>query len=228
MKEPVMTQCGNQQCDCRTDEDVARLRAKGWTCEAPKSHVVEGQVYRHRKTTNAEPWGYGLYRLREGVTEYQVRDADDWLLSCVPAGWLAREVASGERVPYIPPVPVFKVGDWVMGNGDDYRFSGPERVEEHRVNKPTHTVRLRHGWYDAQKLRHATDEEITAAKRITPKVGMLLERVGTGMMLQCTVVASTYASFNCLNAKGIVTIRYSDLITDHYTIRDSVTIQGVC
>lgn len=126
--------------------------------------------------------------------------------------------------------PQFKVGDWVT----DVRYGwGTIQVVENthssvfkthvRVHHPVHG----YGLFTPDTLRPATPAEITAATTITPKVGMLLE--DTQGRTYVVVQVGTAGQGNRLHRLGgDFAVSYVKVInSDFYTVRDSVTIQGV-
>jgi hypothetical protein len=80
---------------------------------------------------------------------------------------------------------------------------------------------------DPLLLRPATPDEILAATRIVPKVGMLLEDK-EGVVWRVTRTASDGCHLRGLTGPIFAAfIQTMSLSTESYTLRDSVTIQGV-
>lgn len=132
--------------------------------------------------------------------------------------------------------PVFRIGDWVVRPDC---FDGAAVLVVECPAGFTHwgtdgRVWVQHkqhvSWSLAENLRHATHGEIAAATRIEPKVGMLLEDKSGVVWI---VIGNPHEPSNAWLrktgcTKGNVTEFYAQcLSTESYTIRDSVTIQGV-
>jgi len=83
------------------------------------------------------------------------------------------------------------------------------------------------GIFKPEDLRLATPDEIAAATRIVPKVGMLLEdKDGNAWR----VIPTRQTDSTLLRGVTLDKLKYvshADLTTTRYTIRDRVTIQGV-
>ena len=123
--------------------------------------------------------------------------------------------------------PKFAVGDWVV---DTVYGWGTGRVTKPWDNYLGLKIRVASdkfgsGLFDPGALRHATPDEIAAATRITPKMGMLLEDED-GYVYR-VVHVSEYCTLRGLVVALSRSLPTKDVSAQRFTIRDRVTIEGV-
>lgn len=208
--------------------DVAELKALIAAAEAVAEppQPVEGQEYVQRDRPPGNTKG-NVYRFWRGQWEF------NWANSDTERSWgeawtAADHWRSGRLVPYVPPPPTFKVGEWVIGvKGTEWLW--PKALKVVHVDEYVWTAeRGSGGWWYAHNLRHATPEEIAAATRIEPKVGMLLKRKSDGAVLRVWKGESnTYPYLDRLDISTHSARPFSaDLSTEDYEVLKNYLIEG--
>lgn len=124
---------------------------------------------------------------------------------------------------------VFQVGDWVVDL--TYGWGTMQVLPPFKFTTGLRAKSVTHGEgaFDVADVRPATPDEIAAATRIAPKVGMLLEdKEGVVWLVDTMSPHSRFVELAPLvPGRRNKTMHETDLSTTRYTIRDSVTIQGV-
>lgn len=192
---------------------------------------VVKQVYRRKETTDADPQnGWMLLRYNGGTSWSSQSNGQEWRASWWPHDQCVAALQRGDLVPYVPPAPTFAAGDWVQ------RRLGPWPKAQLVVEVDSRDATVRRdgtGWIHMHLVRHATPEEVTAAKVIVPVVGLLLKRNTDGAVLRCKTNPSSAGHLwhadrldqhNTGSYREVVYVR--ELTTDHYTVLDRYTVEG--
>lgn len=142
---------------------VEALKALIAEAEAPQP--VEGQVYRLR-----------LFKDDPDAVSRRYFNGQWEIFDLHTGKWVEHDSAChwpNDLVPYTPPPPTFQVGQWVA------RVAGGRLLkvtDAHCGGFSCVTSKGEYaGFFQPSELRLATPEEIAAATRIQPKVGMLIE-----------------------------------------------------
>jgi hypothetical protein len=123
-----------------------------------------------------------------------------------------------------PPV-TFAVGDWVQHKTQPWTLA--KQVADTPMNGWVNVKRQGAcGWTgETRDLRHATPEEVRAAKAIESRDGVIVRGKESGAVLRLTKTFPVVLTHPSLPFGESVTLRHP-LTTDHYTVLDSYTVTG--
>lgn len=192
-----------------------------------KPQPVVGQMYRHSGATDGEPHKTGRALLRyDGDAQWSVRYSDNpkWITLGVSIheSW-SQWLAEGTFVPYTPPIWTPQVGAWVVVDGVNTTARKVSRIEGTR-HYLDYNGREGVCGFEASDLRPATPEEITAAKRIVVKDGLIVRAKDSDQVWRWHSACSQWV---CLSRTYKPAYQLFHLDTDHYTVLDEYVVKGV-